>query len=71
MKKKLLIEGMSCGHCVNHVKGALNELHGVVSAEVDLDTKTAVLEANDDIQDEVIKSAIEEVGYEVVGIESL
>lgn len=25
MKKKLLIEGMSCNHCVNHVKTALTE----------------------------------------------
>ncbi|NLK74345.1 MAG: heavy-metal-associated domain-containing protein [Clostridiales bacterium] len=71
MKKKILIEGMSCGHCVNHVKGALKELEGVVSAEVDLDTKTARLEATKDIKDEEIRSIIEEVGYEVVGIESL
>ena len=26
MKKKILIEGMSCEHCVGHVKEALEEL---------------------------------------------
>lgn len=26
MKKKILIEGMSCKHCVNHVYEALDEI---------------------------------------------
>ncbi|MEG2018838.1 MAG: cation transporter, partial [Clostridium sp.] len=34
MKKKISIEGMSCGHCVNHVKEALSELPGVTSVDV-------------------------------------
>lgn len=71
MKKKLLVEGMTCGHCVNHVKEALNELTGVTNADVNSDSKTAILEATSEIKDEEIKAAIEEVGYEVVGIEAL
>lgn len=71
MTKKILIEGMSCGHCVNHVKEALGELNGVTSVDVNLDDKTAVLEASVDVNDEEIKAAIDDVGYEVVGIESL
>lgn len=71
MKKKILVEGMTCGHCVNHVKEALNELSGVTNADVNLDSKTAILEATSEIKDEEIKAAIEEVGYEVVGIEAL
>lgn len=35
MEKKLLIEGMSCNHCVNHVKTALTEdIKGVEVKEV-------------------------------------
>ncbi len=71
MTKKILIEGMSCGHCVNHVKEALGELNGVTSVDVSLDDKTAVLEGSVDVNDEDIKAAIDDVGYEVVGIEVL
>lgn len=71
MKKKISIEGMSCGHCVNHVKEALSELKGVTSVEVNLDEKKAVLEASEEVNDEDIKFAIDEAGYEVVKIEVL
>lgn len=71
MKKKILVEGMSCGHCVNHVREALNELNGVTNVDVNLDTKTAIIEASVDVNDEDIKFAIDDAGYEVVGIEVL
>ncbi len=71
MKKKILVEGMSCGHCVKHVKEALSELNGVTNVDVNLAAKTAVLEASTDVSDEDIKFAIEDAGYEVVGIEVL
>ncbi|MGH4121074.1 heavy-metal-associated domain-containing protein [Clostridium sp.] len=68
MKKKILIEGMSCGHCSNHVSEALKDL-GAKEVEVNLAKKFATAEISDDITDEAIKEAIEEVGYDVVGIE--
>lgn len=69
MKKKLLIEGMSCGHCVKHVKEALSELEGVSSVDVDLASKSAVLEG--EVSEEKIKLAVEDAGYEVVSIENI
>ncbi|MBV7274273.1 heavy-metal-associated domain-containing protein [Clostridiaceae bacterium UIB06] len=69
MKKKILVEGMSCGHCVNHVKNALEDLKGVTNVNVDLELKTAVIEASGEVSDGDIKFAIEDAGYEVVGIE--
>lgn len=71
MKKKILIEGMSCEHCVNHVSVALQELAGVTKVEVNLGGKHAILDASKDINDEEIKGAIDEAGYEVTGIEVL
>ena len=71
MKKKILVEGMSCGHCVNHVKEALGELNGVTSVDVDLDTKTAIIEVSVDVNDEDIKFAIDDAGYEVTEIEAI
>ncbi|AWI05461.1 heavy-metal-associated domain-containing protein [Clostridium drakei] len=69
MKKKIIVEGMSCGHCVNHVKTALEEINGATNVSVDLDSKTAVVEASGEIKDSDIKFAIEDAGYEVVSIE--
>ena len=68
MKKKILVEGMSCGHCVNHVSEALKEI-GATEVEVSLERKLATAEVADNITDEVIKAAIEDAGYDVVGIE--
>jgi len=71
MKKKILIEGMSCNHCVNHVKEALNELKGVSAILVSLDTKSAEIEVAEGVKDEDIKAAIDEAGYEVVEIKAV
>ena len=71
MKKKILIEGMSCGHCSNHVKNALIELIGVKAVEVDLAGKMAVIEVTEEVKDDKLKEAIEDAGYDVVGIENL
>lgn len=65
MKKILTVEGMSCQHCVKAVKNALSEIEGVKSVEVDLAAKKVEVEG-DNLQDELLKSAIEDAGYEVV-----
>jgi copper chaperone len=68
MKKTLSIEGMSCDHCVNRVKNALSEVAGVSSVEVDLAKKSAVVEGSG-LDDESLKEAVAEAGYEAVAIE--
>lgn len=65
MKKTLKIEGMMCQHCVAHVQKALAEIAGVVSVEVNLKKKTAVVETVEEISAEVFISAVTEAGYEV------
>lgn len=67
MKKKILIEGMSCNHCVGHVKEALEALEGVSAIEVSLEGNYASVET--DVEDDILKEAIEEEGYDVIGIE--
>ncbi|MBU3160836.1 cation transporter [Clostridium frigoris] len=68
MKKKILVEGMSCMHCVNHVSEALKEI-GAKDVEVNLEKKLATAEISDNITDDAIKLAIEDAGYDVVNIE--
>ena len=70
MKKKLLIEGMSCGHCVNHVKTALTEdIQGVEVLEVSLDEKNALVDVNENVTDADLKLVIEDLDFELKGIE--
>ncbi|HYE81719.1 MAG TPA: copper ion binding protein [Clostridia bacterium] len=71
MKKQINIEGMSCGHCVKHVEGALGEIGGVKKVDVDLKSKHAIVELEHDVEDSVFKAAIEEAGYEVVGVKEV
>ncbi|KZL92911.1 heavy-metal-associated domain-containing protein [Clostridium magnum] len=71
MKKRILVEGMKCCNCVKHVKADLEELKGVTSVTVDLDSKTAIIEAVRDIQDNDIKRAIIDTRYQVVSIEEV
>lgn len=68
MTKKISIEGMSCGHCVKHVKEALSELAGVSNVDVSLENKSAVIETTAEVADADIKFAVEDAGYDVVGI---
>ncbi|WP_291652365.1 heavy-metal-associated domain-containing protein [Clostridium sp.] len=69
MKKKINIEGMSCGHCVAHVKEALEEVKGVEILEVNLEDKNALI--NTEVEDNALIAAIDEAGYDVTSIENL
>jgi len=64
MKKLLSIEGMSCKHCVMHVKTALEGVPGVASAEVDLASKSAAV-SGEGLDDAALKAAVSEAGYSV------
>lgn len=66
--KTMHIEGMHCGHCKANVEKALNAISGV-SAEVDLDAKTAQLSMAKMVSDETLKTAVEDLGFEVVQID--
>ncbi|NLK42840.1 MAG: heavy-metal-associated domain-containing protein [Tissierellia bacterium] len=67
MKKTLLVEGMSCGHCEMAVKKAVGALEGVESVVVDLGAKKVEVEG-ENLKDNLIKDAIEDAGYDVVEI---
>ena len=67
MQKTLKIEGMMCTHCSGRVKKALEELPGVVSAEVIHENGTAVVTMSAPVDDATLKKAVEDQGYQVVG----
>jgi len=64
-KKTVHIEGMSCDHCVQSVKKALNEIEGA-SARVDL--RKAVVSYDREIANDALKKAVEKAGFQVASI---
>lgn len=66
--KTISIEGMQCNHCKMSVEKALNSIEGITSVEVNLENKNAVIEFNKEIENDKIKSVIEEAGFEVIDI---
>ncbi|GAB6992351.1 copper ion binding protein [Paenibacillus pini] len=65
MKNEVLnVKGMSCGHCVNSIEGALKEIGA--KGKVDLNSETVTVEFDENkLSIDKIKDAIEEQGYEV------
>ena len=70
MENKLLIEGMSCNHCVNHVKTALTEdIKGIDVKEVNLDGKYALVDMADGVNEDELKALIADLGFELKAIQ--
>ena len=68
MKKKIRIDGMSCGHCTAHVKEALVSFaQGEV--DVNLEGKYAIIDT--DADNDAITAAIDDAGYDVVTIKEI
>jgi len=68
MKKTMKIDGMMCTHCEAAVKKALEALDGVEGAEVSHTEGTAVVTLKDDVEDKVLKKAVEDKDYSVEAI---
>jgi Cu+-exporting ATPase len=69
MKKIIRIEGMSCGHCSGRVQKELEAMAEVKAADVSADENRAIVELSSDVDDAKLTAAVEEAGYQVVGIE--
>lgn len=65
MKYELKIEGMMCQHCQKHMADALNAMEGV-TASVDLEAKTAAVEAAHEISMDEFAKVVEDAGYTLV-----
>ena len=70
MKKIIHIEGMCCEHCAKRVENALSAVSGVVSADVKLKKKAAVVRSREEIDEAEISKVISEAGYTVTAIDN-
>lgn len=65
-KVTLLVSGMSCGHCVNAVEGAVGKLNGVSNVNVQLSEGKVDVEFDSSMVSlETIKETIDDQGYDV------
>lgn len=67
--KTIIVNGMSCGHCSKRVEVALKSVNGVKSVKVSLEEKKVDIILKNDVDNNVLKNAVENVGFEVVNVQ--
>lgn len=65
-KSIILVDGMSCEHCVKAITKAVTALPGVSDVAVDLAAKTVAVEHDPALPLGKIKSEIEDQGYDII-----
>ena len=61
------VAGMSCGHCVDAVSTEVAALPGVRDVDVDLASGELTVTSEGPLDDDAVRAAIDEAGYELVG----
>ena len=69
MTKTVNIKGMMCGHCEATVKKALESIDGIDTATVSHDAGTAVIELSKDVDEALIKAAVEDKDFEFISVQ--
>lgn len=59
-----IVPGMSCGHCREAVSRKVGAVAGVVSVDVDLDSKLVTV-TGENLDDSALRATIDEAGYDV------
>ena len=62
-KAKVKIEGMHCASCATNVEKSLKKINGIRSVSVNAIFGNAVVDSDDDVTEENIRSAIKNAGY--------
>ncbi|MFJ9777494.1 heavy-metal-associated domain-containing protein [Kitasatospora sp. NPDC101157] len=61
------VSGMSCGHCEKAISEELSTLAGVTDVAADAQAGTVTVSSAAPLEEEQIRAAIDEAGYELVG----
>ncbi len=69
MEKTININGMMCPHCEATVKKALEAIDGIETAVVSHEANNAIITCSKDVEEAVIKAAIEDKDFEYVSIQ--
>lgn len=60
------VKGMTCGHCVSAVSGEVSAIAGVSDVQVDLETGSVSVTADQPLSEDAVRAAVDEAGYELV-----
>jgi len=59
------VSGMTCGHCVASVTEEVQEVPGVEDVDVVLETGALTVTSSSDLDDDAVRKAVEEAGYQL------
>jgi copper chaperone len=59
------VTGMTCGHCVRAVTDEVGRLDGVTAVDADLASGQVRVTSEAPLDDEAVRAAVAEAGYEV------
>ncbi|MBA2573334.1 MAG: heavy-metal-associated domain-containing protein [Nocardioidaceae bacterium] len=59
------VTGMTCGHCVSSVTEEVQEIPGIESVDVVLETGALTVTSSQPVDDEAVKAAVEDAGYQL------
>jgi copper chaperone len=62
----IAVAGMTCSHCVNAVSAEISKLAGVSAVQVDLEAGKVTITADPQPDQESLRAAVEEAGYELI-----
>ncbi|WP_296140026.1 heavy-metal-associated domain-containing protein [uncultured Tessaracoccus sp.] len=62
MEANYVVTGMTCGHCVAHVKEEVGELAGVTGVEVELEGGRMTITSDEPVPFEQVTEAVQEAG---------
>ena len=61
------VTGMSCGHCEGAISSEVSGITGVSAAEASAETGTLTVVSTAEPDDEAVRAAVDEAGYELLG----
>lgn len=61
------VTGMTCGHCENAVSKEVGAIPGVTSVKAVAQTGLLTVASEQPIDDEAVRAAVDEAGYDLVG----
>ena len=65
MKQTWTVTGMTCGHCVASVTEEVSAVPGAKDVDVDLSTGLLTVDSDQPLDDQAVRAAVEEAGYQV------
>jgi copper chaperone len=61
------VTGMTCGHCASSVTEEVQAIGGVQNVDVDLPTGKVTVTSTEPLNDDQVRAAVTEAGYQLVG----